>query len=54
MVAWLYEFYVLVVKDNILPIENKIPISAPPCNVLYRIFLKFLFSLATKLVARHW
>ena len=35
MVAWMYEFYFLVVKDNILPLENKIPIFAPPCNVLY-------------------
>jgi len=35
MVAWLYEFYFLVVKDNILALENKIPIFAPPCNILY-------------------
>ena len=35
MVAWIYEFYFLVVKDNILPLENKIPISAPPCNIFY-------------------
>jgi len=97
MVAWIYEFYFLVVKDNILPLENKIPIFAPPCkwcNILYMFsvnanapghartffshlldeacsplsinyhkyaqglnrkgfFFKFLFSLATKLVARH-
>ena len=35
MVALIYEFYFLVVKDNILPLENKIPIFAPPCNILY-------------------
>ena len=35
MVAWIYEFYFLVVKDNILPLENKIPIFAPACNILY-------------------
>ena len=35
MVAWTYEFYFLVVKDNILPLENNIPIFAPPCNILY-------------------
>jgi len=35
MVAWIYKFYFLVVKDNILPLENKIPIFAAPCNILY-------------------
>ena len=34
MVAWIYEFYFLVVKD-MLPLENNIPIFAPPCNILY-------------------
>ena len=44
--AWRYEFYFLVVRDNILlaalirkilflPLENKIHIFAPPCNILY-------------------
>ena len=35
MVVGIYEFYFLVVKDNILPLENKIPIFPPPCNILY-------------------
>jgi len=46
MLAWRYEFYFLVVKNNILlaalvgkifslPLENKIHIFAPPCNILY-------------------
>jgi len=39
MVAWIYEFYFLVVKDNILPLENKIPIFGPTCNILYNFWV---------------
>ena len=46
MVAWIYEFYFLVVKDNILPLENKIPIFAPPCNILYMFWVNALLTLA--------
>ena len=44
MVAWRYEFYFLVLKTIFnslaalvrnLPLENKIHISVPLCNILY-------------------
>ena len=35
--AWRYEFYFLVAKI-ILPLENKIHIFAPPCNILYVLY----------------
>ena len=35
--AWRYEFYFPVAKI-ILPLENKIHIFAPPCNILYVLY----------------
>ena len=52
MVAWRYEFYfvmlqttfdslaALVRKILFSPLENKIYISAPPCNILYVSFME--------------
>ena len=37
MAAWRCEFYFLVAKI-ILPLENKIHIFAPPCNILYVLY----------------
>ena len=35
MAAWGYEFYLLVLKEILSALEDKIRILARPCNILY-------------------
>ena len=42
MAAWGYEFYLLVLKEILSALEDKIRILARPCNILYIKHLNYL------------